>query len=101
MSELPPNPFSQAPQSTPQPSQQPVQYQVPVELVTLPSKGILYPLGHPLCNEQHIEIKCMSATEEDLLSSKALIKKGTVLSELLKACILNKTIDPDTMLTRR
>jgi len=76
-------------------------YQVPAELVTLPSKGLLYPLGHPLSNETAVEIKTLTAKEEDLLTSKALIKNGTVINQLLKSCILNKTIDPDEMLSRR
>ncbi len=40
----------------------------------------------------------MTAREEDILSSPALIRKGTVLTTLMKACITNRTIDPDQML---
>lgn len=72
--------------------------EVPVELVTLPSQGLIYPLGHPLNGEKQVEIKCMTAKEEDLLTSRALIKNGTVLSQLLRSCMLNKSIDPDDML---
>jgi len=71
MSELPPNPFQEQqtneepqlpPQPKPQTQQQHYANQVPVELVSLPSKGAVYPLGHPLCNEQAVEIRCMSRT---------------------------------------
>jgi hypothetical protein len=72
--------------------------EIPVESVTLPSQGLIYPLGHPLNNEKQVEIKCMTAKEEDLLTSRALIKNGTVMSQLLRACILNKAIDPEDML---
>lgn len=58
----------------------------------------MYPFGHPLANEEAVEIKAMTAREEDLLTSRALIKNGTVISQLLRSCIINKTIDPDEML---
>lgn len=99
------NPFQQplppvqeeAPQSPQQPPRGP--YQVPVELVALPSKGLVYPVGSPLANEETLEIKSMTAKEEDILTSRALIKNGTVISQLLKSCILNKMVDPDEMLS--
>lgn len=71
---------------------------IPVESVNLPSQGVIYPLGHPLNNEKQVEIKCMTAKEEDLLTSRALIKNGTVLTQLLRSCLLNKAIDPDDLL---
>lgn len=95
------NPFQEAQVQTPQPQQQmppQSQYQVPVEIVALPSSGKIYPVGHPLCNEQSVEIKAMTAKEEDILTSRALLKNGTLLTQLLKSCILNKTVDPDEML---
>lgn len=73
-------------------------YQIPVDSVTLPSKGILYPVGHALCNEESVEIKCMTAREEDLLTSRALIKNGTVLSKLLSACMVSMSVEPLDML---
>ena len=41
----------------------------------------------------------MTAKEEDILTSRSLIKKGTVITHLLKSCMINKTVDPDEMLT--
>lgn len=73
-------------------------FDIPVESVTLPSQGLVYPVGHPLNNEQKVDIKCMTAKEEDLLTSRALIKNGTVITQLLRSCILNKSVDPDDML---
>lgn len=70
---------------------------IPVESVTLPSQGKIYPLGHPLNNEKQVEIKCMTAKEEDLLTSRALIKNGTVITQLLRSCLINKAIDPDDL----
>jgi hypothetical protein len=40
----------------------------------------------------------MMAREEDILTSRALVKKGTVISELLRSCIVDKTIDVDSMI---
>lgn len=73
-------------------------FDVPVELITLPSKGAIYPPEHPCHNLTSLEIKCMTAKEEDLLTSRALIKNGTVMSQLMRSCLLNKTIDPDDLL---
>jgi hypothetical protein len=72
--------------------------EIPVEIVSLPSKGMLYPQEHPLYNEESVEIKAMTAREEDLLTSRALIKNKTVTSALMKACILNKLVDPEDLL---
>jgi hypothetical protein len=76
-----------------------VGFDVPVETVTLPSKGLVYPVDHSLCNTTDVQIKCMTAKEEDLLTSRALIKNGTVISKLLQSCLLNKMVDPDDLLT--
>lgn len=87
--------------SPPQQTQNPVTpryVEVPSDIVPLPSQGLVYPIGHPLSNEETIDLKPMSAVEENILTSKPLIKKGTVLTELLNACILNKTIDSNLML---
>lgn len=74
-------------------------FEVPVETVPLPSRGIIYAPDHPLHMAKSIDIKAMTAKEEDLLTSQALIKNGTVLSKLLESCILNKLLDADTMIT--
>lgn len=74
-------------------------FQVPAESVILPSKGQVYLPDHPLCNEDSVDIKCMTAEEEDLLTSEALFKNGTVLTKLMESCILNKLVDPDSLLT--
>jgi|TARA_B100001094_G_scaffold331288_1_gene399096 hypothetical protein len=61
----------------------------PTEAVDLPSKGLLYPKGHAL-SEGSIEIKYMTAREEDILTSQNLIKKGVVIDQLLKSLIISK-----------
>ena len=72
--------------------------EIPVENVPLPSKGVVYPPGHPLHMQESVEIRAMTAREEDILTSKALIKKGTVITELIRSCLIDKRIDPNDMI---
>lgn len=74
-------------------------FEVPVESVPLPSLGTVYSSDSPLFRQETIDIKAMTAKEEDILTSRALIKKGTVITHLLKSCVMDKRIDPDEMLT--
>jgi hypothetical protein len=71
---------------------------VPTEFVELPSGGRYYPQGHPLHNQETIEIKHMTAREEDLLTSRALLKKGLALDRLLESVIINKGIRASDLL---
>lgn len=64
----------------------------PTEVVDLPSKGKLYPTDSPLaCGT--IEMKYMTAKEEDILTNQNYIEKGIVIDKLLQALIVDKTID--------
>jgi len=71
---------------------------IPTEFVDLPSRGEFYPTGHPLCGAEHIEIKQMTAKEEDILTSRSLVKKGLAIDRLVNSIIVNKAIDPSTLL---
>ena len=70
----------------------------PTETIDLPSKGLLYPKESPL-SKGTVEVKYMTAKEEDILTSRALIKKGTVITQLIKSCLVNKNIDVDEMIS--
>ena len=61
--------------------------QFPTEMVTLPSKGLLYPEGNPL-KKGEIEMKYMTAREEDILTNQNLIENGTVIDKLLQSLII-------------
>lgn len=61
----------------------------PTEVIDLPSKGWFYPEGHPLASGT-IELKYMTAREEDILSSANLIKQGIVIDKLLSSLIVTK-----------
>ena len=69
----------------------------PTEVVDLPSKGFFYPEDNPLSSGQ-IEIKYMTAKEEDILTSQNLIQKGIVLDKLLDALVVDKKINTNSML---
>ena len=71
---------------------------IPTEFVELPSRGKLYGEGHPLCGQETIEIRHMTAKEEDILTSRALLKKGLALERLISNIIVDKSIDPSTLL---
>lgn len=71
---------------------------VPTEFVDLPSRGRFYPQGHPLHNQDSIEIKQMTAKEEDILTSRTLLKKGVALEKLIQSLIMDKSIDPSSLL---
>lgn len=59
----------------------------PTEIIPLPSKGLLYSEGHPLADGV-IEMKYMTAKEEDILTSQNLIKQGVVLDKLFESLIV-------------
>ena len=71
-------------------------HKFPTEMVELPSKGLVYPPGSPLSSGQ-IEMKYMTAREEDILTNQNYIKQGTALDRLLKSLIVSD-IDLDDMI---
>lgn len=62
---------------------------IPTETIELPSKGFFYEESNPLSSGK-IEMKYMTAKEEDLLTNSALIQKGTVIDEVVKSLIVSK-----------
>lgn len=72
------------------------EFKMPTEEVELPSKGLLYPEGSELAKGV-IEMKYMTAKEEDILTNQAYIKNGTVLDRLMKSLIVSP-IDYDELL---
>ena len=66
-------------------------YAFPTEVLALPSKGLLYPKDHPLSSGQ-IDVKYMTAKEEDILTSSNLIEKGLVIDRLLESVIADPKV---------
>jgi hypothetical protein len=65
------------------------EFKLPTETVELPSKGLLYPENSELAKGT-VEIKYMTAKEEDILTNQSYIKNGTVLDKLMKSLIVSK-----------
>jgi len=65
------------------------EFKIPTETVELPSKGLLYPKDSPLA-EGKIELKYMTAKEEDILTNQNYIRQGTVIDKLLQSLIVTK-----------
>lgn len=64
-------------------------FSIPTETVELPSKGLLYPESSPLASGS-IEMKYMTAKEEDILTNQNYIQKGIVVDKLLESLIVSK-----------
>ena len=69
----------------------------PTEEVNLPSRGYFYPKDNPLASGK-VEMKYMTAREEDILTSPNLLKQGTAIDKLLEALIVDKKIKLDDLL---
>jgi len=69
----------------------------PSEIIDLPTEGKLYPKEHA-CSNGKIEIKYMTAKEEDILTSQNLIKKGVVIDRLLDSLIITNGVKSNDLL---
>lgn len=65
------------------------EFKLPTETIELPSKGLLYPSDNPLSSGT-IEMKYMTAKEEDILTNQSYIQSGTVIDKLLQSLIVSK-----------
>ena len=70
----------------------------PTEFVVLPSGGKYYPEGHPLHGEDTVEIRMMTTKQEDILTSRALLKKGVAIDRFIQSILVTKGVTPDSML---
>ena len=72
------------------------EFKFPTEVIDLPSKGIVYSKENPLSSGK-VEMKYMTAKEEDILTNQSYIQKGTVLDKLLQSLIVDKKINLDDL----
>lgn len=73
-------------------------FQIPVDTVRLPSKGLVYPLGSALHMKETVDIRSLTVKDEDILNSQAYAKKGITISKLLESCITETGIDVKEMI---
>jgi len=81
-----------------QQAEQPLQFVTPTEFVDLPSKGRYYPPEHPLHNVQMVEIRHMTAKDEDILTSRSLLKKGVAIDRFLQNVLVDKRVRVEDLL---
>ena len=72
-------------------------FSLPTETVELPSKGLLYPESSPL-KKGTIEMKYMTAREEDILTNNNYIQDGTALDKTIQSLIVDKAVNYDELL---
>lgn len=65
--------------------------------VPLPSEGKLYPSNHPLYNQESVDIKEMTAKEEDILMTRSHVQRGVALDKLLES-LLPAGVNPGALL---
>ena len=73
--------------AAPAASVSPLNFVTPTEFVELPSKGLGYSDDHPLNGKEVIEIRYMTAKEEDILTSVTLLKKGIAIDRFMQNII--------------
>lgn len=76
----------------------PFDFVVPTEFVELPSGGDFYPEGHALYGVDTIEIRHMTAKDEDILTSRTLLRKGVALDRMIKNLMVDKRLNIEDML---
>ena len=76
----------------------PLEFVRPTTILTLPSKGKFYQEGHPLYNQETIEIRQMTTAEEDVLTNTTLLKNGTALDKFLERILIDSKVSPEQML---
>ena len=73
-------------------------WSVPVESIPVPSSGLLYDPNTSLYKRETLKIKAMTAHEEDILTSPALLKEGTAIEYVIKSCLTDKSINVEDLI---
>ena len=76
----------------------PLEFVRPTTVLELPSKGQFYPEGHPLHGRDTIQIRQMTTAEEDILSNRSLLQKGTAIDKFLERILIEENIKPSDLL---
>jgi hypothetical protein len=68
------------------------------DIVDLPSNGEFYPEGHALKENPTVEVRQMTAKEEDILLNQSYLKQGVVVEKLLHSLVITKDFKLDDLL---
>ena len=74
-------------------------FSVPRDFVMLPSKGRIYPENSPLYNMEELEVRHLTAADEDILTSRSLLRSGKAIDTLLDNVIVNKSIKAEELVS--
>jgi hypothetical protein len=74
-------------------------FSTPTEIVDLPSRGRFYSEAHPLHGAETVEIKFMTAKDEDILTSPTLLKKGLAIDRFIQNILVDKRINVNSLLS--
>lgn len=67
--------------------------------ITIPSRGMYYPEGHPLHQKQTVQVKLLTAKQQDILTDQALAKSGQTIKVLIDNIIVDKSIKQNSLLS--
>jgi hypothetical protein len=73
-------------------------WEIPYESIPLPSEGIVYDPNLTLYNRDTLKIKAMTAREEDILTSQAYVKEGSVIEKLIESCLVDKSFSVNDLI---
>ena len=90
---------TQTQQSTVAPVTKDELFMAPKDSVTLPSFGKVYPVGSSLYGKRYVEVRHLTAADEDVLTSRSLLRTGKAIDTLLANCLVDKTINPEQLLS--
>lgn len=79
------------------PTPAPLEFVRPTTIVDLPSEGRFYLEGHPLCNQETIEIRQMTTAEEDILANRTLLRNGTAIDKFLTRLLVDANVGPEDL----
>ena len=91
-------PTEETPEVSEAPAASVLDFVSPTELVDLPSRGRFYHEDHPLYNQETVEIRYMTAKDEDILTSQTLLKRGVALERLMQNVLVDKSVKPGDLL---
>tara|TARA_R110000824_G_scaffold394462_1_gene594280 strand:- start:308 stop:1198 length:891 start_codon:yes stop_codon:yes gene_type:complete len=74
-------------------------FKVPTDFVQLPSGGKVYPVNSHLYNVKELEIRHLTAADEDILTSRSLLRSGKAIDAVISACLSDKRINVEELLS--
>ena len=74
-------------------------YLTPKDVVNLPSLGKVYPVNSSLYGKEYVEVRHLTAADEDILTSRSLLRTNKAIDYLLSNCLLDKNINPEELLS--